>query len=208
MNKILGYLRTSTEKQEINNQKLEIFEFAKKENLKVDDFIEIQISSRKTPKDRRVEELIERLSKGDTLIVAELSRIGRSTAEVISIINELVKKQVSIIIVKQNFKINSQNKNDITSKVMITMLSLFAELERDLISQRTKEALKTKKNQGIILGKPKGVIQKSMFDKDKERIEELLNLGLSVRKIAKHLGTKNYNNLNNYVNKRHLKPKE
>jgi len=151
MSKIYGYLRTSTDKQEIKNQKLEILEFGRKEDLKIDDFIEIQISSRKTTKERRIDELLGKLEEGDTLIATELSRIGRSTVEVITIINELIEKGVDIIIVKQNLRINASNKNDMTSKVMITMLSLFAELERDLISQRTKEALKTKKAQGQIL---------------------------------------------------------
>ncbi len=99
--------------------------------------------------------------------------------------NELCKKGLSTIIVKQNFKINSQIKNDITSKAMITMLSLLAELEIDLISQRAKEALRTKKAQGIQPGKPKGTIQKSIYDKDKDKIIELLNVGLSVRKILR-----------------------
>ena len=126
MSKIYGYLRTSTDKQEIKNQKLEILEFGRKEDLKIDDFIEIQISSRKTTKERRIDELLGKLEEGDTLIATELSRIGRSTVEVITIINELIEKGVDIIIVKQNLKINASNKNDMTSKVMITMLSLFA----------------------------------------------------------------------------------
>lgn len=206
MSKIYGYLRTSTDKQEIKNQKLEILEFGRKEDLKIDDFIEIQISSRKTTKERRIDELLGKLEEGDTLIATELSRIGRSTVEVITIINELIEKGVDIVIVKQNLKINASNKNDMTSKVMITMLSLFAELERDLISQRTKEALKTKKAQGQILGKPVGTIQGSIYDKDKDRIIELLGLGLSVQKIAqKHLGLKYSSSLNNYVMKRRLR---
>ena len=103
-------------------------------------------------------------------------------------------------------RINASNKNDMTSKVMITMLSLFAELERDLISQRTKEALKTKKAQGQVLGKPVGTIQGSIYDKDRDRIIELLGLGLSVQKIAqKHLGLKYSSSLNNYVMKRRLR---
>jgi len=206
MSKIYGYLRTSTDKQEIKNQKLEILEFGRKEDLKIDDFIEIQISSRKTTKERRIDELLRKLEEGDTLIATELSRIGRSTVEVITIINELIEKGVDIVIVKQNLKINASNKNDMTSKVMITMLSLFAELERDLISQRTKEALKTKKAQGQILGKPVGTIQGSIYDKDRDRIIELLGLGLSVQKIAqKHLGLKYSSSLNNYVMKRRLR---
>ena len=92
MNKILGYLRVSTDKQEINNQRLEILNYAQRERMTIDDFIEKTISSRKTPKDRRIVELLEILHSGDTLIVTELSRIGRSTSEVIDIINEFMKK--------------------------------------------------------------------------------------------------------------------
>ena len=206
ISKVIGYLRTSTDKQEINNQKLEIFNYAKREQLTINEFLETQSSSRKTTKDRRINELLEKLKPTDTLIITELSRIGRSTAEVIGIINQLMQQGVNIIIVKQNLKLNAQNQNDLTSKVMITMLSLFAELERDLISQRTKEALRSKKANGIILGKPKGTIQKSIYDKDKDRIIELLGLGLSVRKIAtRHLGLKHYNNLAKYVRRRDLR---
>jgi DNA invertase Pin-like site-specific DNA recombinase len=90
-------------------------------------------------------ELFEKLSTGDVLIVTELSRIGRSTIEVLSIVKELVQNGVDIVFIKQGLKINASNNNDMVSKVMITMFSLFAELERDLISHRTKEALRSKK---------------------------------------------------------------
>ena len=206
MSKVLGYLRTSTDKQEINNQRLEILEYARKEDLKVSDFIEVQISSRKSVKDRRIDELLGKLQNGDTVIATELSRIGRSTVEVITIINELIKNGIDIVIVKQGLKINAGNKDDMTSKVMVTMLSLFAELERDLISHRTREALRSKKAQGQVLGKPKGTIQKSVYDKHRDRIVELLSLGLSVQKIAqKHLGLKYSSSLGGYVNKRKLR---
>lgn len=91
------------------------------------------------------------------------------------------------------------------SKIITTLFSLFAELERDLISLRTKEALASKKSQGIQLGKPKGTIQKSKFDKDIAKIKELLALGLSVRKISALLGYSNHIGLNQYINKRHIK---
>lgn len=94
---------------------------------------------------------------------------------------------------------------DMTSKVMITLFSLFAELERDLISLRTKEALASKKAQGIRLGKPKGTVQKSKFDQDVIKIKELLALGLSIRKIAIFLGYSNHIGLNTYIKKRQLR---
>ncbi|WP_419421642.1 recombinase family protein (plasmid) [Legionella sp. D16C41] len=202
MAKTIAYIRASTDKQDLNNQKLEIYEFAKKNKLVVDDFIQMTISSRKTIKERRIDEMLSVLNHADTLIVTELSRLGRSTAEVIGLINELIKKQVRVIAIKQNL---DMKQHDMTSKVMITLFSLFAELERDLISMRTKEALASKRREGIRLGKPKGTIQKSKFDKDVDKIRELLKLGLSVRKIASYLGYSNHIGLNMYVKKRNLR---
>lgn len=202
MSKTIAYIRTSTDKQDLNNQKLEIFEYARRNQLEVDDFIQMSISSRRTSKERRIDEMVEALDGADTLIVTELSRLGRSTAEVIGLVNELIQKQVRVIAIKQSLDIKH---HDMTSKVMITLFSLFSELERDLISLRTKEALANKKAQGIQLGKPKGTIQKSKFDKYQEKIKELLALGLSVRKIANLLGFSNHIGLNTYVKKRNLR---
>ena len=202
MSQTIAYIRTSTDKQDLNNQKLEILEYVRKKDLKVDSFVEITISSHKTTKQRRIEEVLQMLTPSDTLIVTELSRLGRSTAEVIALVNELVARQIRIIVLKQNLDINQ---HDMNSKIVVTLFSLFAELERDLISLRTKEALATKKLQGVKLGKPKGTIQKSKFDADRERIKELLSLGLSVRKIAKLLGYSNHLSLNTYINKRKLR---
>jgi DNA invertase Pin-like site-specific DNA recombinase len=202
MSQTIAYLRTSTDKQYLNNQKLEILEWARKKDLKIDSFVEITISSRKTRKQRRIEEVLEMLADSDTLIVTELSRLGRSTAEVIALVNELVARNIRVIILKQNLDISQ---HDMSSKIIITLFSLFAELERDLISLRTKEALAAKKQQGKMLGKPKGTIQKSQFDTDLERIKDLLKLGLSVRKIAALLGYKNHLALNTYVKKRKLR---
>ncbi len=202
MSKTIAYIRASTDKQDLNNQKLEILEFARKKELKVDAFVEITISSRKTSKQRRIDEVLERLGDSDTLVVTELSRLGRSTAEVIALINEMVHRNIRVIILKQNLDIA---KHDMNSKIVITLFSLFSELERDLISLRTREALAAKRMQGIMLGKPKGTIQKSKFDKDLERIKELLKLGLSVRKITNLLGYTNHIALNTYVSKRKLR---
>ncbi|MBK8814990.1 MAG: recombinase family protein [Methylococcaceae bacterium] len=202
MGKTLAYLRASTDKQDTNNQKLEILEYARKQDIKIDDFIELTISSRKSPKQRRIEELSHRLDPSDTLIVTELSRLGRSTAEVIALVNALVEKSIRVIILKQNLDIRQ---HDMNSKIIITLFSLFGELERDLVSSRTKEALSAKKAQGQILGKPRGTIQKSKFDAHQEKIKELLGIGLSVRKIARVLGYSSHIALNAYINKRQIK---
>lgn len=92
-----------------------------------------------------------------------------------------------------------------SSKIIVTLFSLFAELERDLVSLRTREALAAKRSQGVTLGKPKGTVQASKFDENRERIEELLGLGLSVRKIAKLLGYSNHVGLNTYIQKRKIR---
>jgi DNA invertase Pin-like site-specific DNA recombinase len=201
MGKIVAYLRSSSDKQDLGHQKLEILEFARRRELYIDDYIENSISSRKTTKERRIDELLQTLAENDTLIVTELSRLGRSTAEVIALVNTLIERNIRIIMIKQNLDIHS---HDINSKIIITMFSLFSELERDLISLRTKKALAAKKAQGKVLGKPKGTLQKSKFDKDVEKIKELLGYGLSVRKIAKVLGCSSHGALNTYINKRGL----
>jgi DNA invertase Pin-like site-specific DNA recombinase len=202
MSRTIAYIRVSTDKQDLNNQKLEILEFARRTNRRVDEFLEIAISSRKSSKKRRIDELVGKLSETDTLLVTELSRLGRSTGEVINLVNELLQRNIRVVIIKQNLEMAQ---HDMSSKIIVTMFSLFAELERDLVSQRTKEALAVKKAQGVKLGKPIGTIQASKFDKDRKRIEELLRLGLSVRKIAKVLGYSNHVGLNTYVKKRGIR---
>jgi DNA invertase Pin-like site-specific DNA recombinase len=186
----------------LSNQKLEILEFARRQGLRVDEYVELTISSRKTSKQRRIDELTQMLEETDTLIVTELSRLGRSTAEVIALVNALVERNIRLIAIKQNLDISRQ---DMNSKIIITLFSLFAELERDLISLRTREALAAKKARGRPLGKPKGTLQKSKFDRDVARIKELLGYGLSVRKIAKVLGYSSHIALNTYINKRGLR---
>lgn len=158
-----------------------------------------------TSKERRIDELMSNLQDADVLMVTELSRLGRSTDEVIALVNELLNRNIRLIALKQNLDIAQQ---DMSSKIIVTLFSLLAELERDLISLRTKEALTVKKAQGAKLGKPNGTIQKSKFDKDRERIEELLGLGLSVRKIAGVLDYPNHIGLNTYINKRGLRERD
>ena len=202
MSKTIAYIRASTSMQDVNNQKLEILEFTRHANLQVDEFVQITISSRKSSKQRRIDELLEKLADSDTLIVTELSRLGRSTSEVITLVNELVRRNIRVIVIKQNLDIAQ---HDMSSKIIVTLFSLFAELERDLVSLRTKEALAARKAQGIRLGKPKGTIQASKFDRDRKRIEELLCLGLSVRKIATVMGYSNHVGLNTYIKKRGIR---
>lgn len=198
---VYSYIRVSTEQQSVQHQRDEIQRYGSLNNLEVDESIEIEISSRKDLRERRIDELLSKLSEDDVLIVTELSRLGRNTGEVITLIDSIRKKGVELRILKQNLFIKE---NDPTTKMMITMLSMFSEFERDIISQRTKESLRGLKERGVKLGKPKGTIQKSQYDKDQERIVELLNLELSYNKVIKHLGYGSRSTLHNYVTKRKL----
>lgn len=190
--------------QDVKNQRHEILEFAHRERMKIDAFIEVTSSSRQSSRQRRIEELQEQLQPGDRLLVTELSRLGRSTGEVILLINQLIAYGVTIFIIKQNLRLGD-NTQDMTAKIMVTFLALFAEIERDFISLRTKEALATKKAQGVTLGKPKGTIQSSMYDKDKEKIQELLALGVPQKRISEtHLGYGTTKSLSYYIRTRGL----
>lgn len=178
----LGYIRVSTEEQTIQNQRYAILEYANKHGIKIDEWIEVKMSSRKSTAKRRVEELLEKMNEGDTLIVTELSRIGRNTAEVIGVIDQLIVKKVMIHMMKEGMTIDPTVENPFTDFIT-SMFAAFAQLERKLISMRTKEALAARKAKGLKLGKPKGTIQPSMYDEHRDQIVELLVLGVSVRKI-------------------------
>ena len=183
--KTTAYLRVSTNKQELENQKLEILKYAQKEGLKIDTFMELQISSRKTTKARQIDSLLEALKEEDTLIVSELSRLGRSVGQIIQIVDMLIKKKIKFIAIKQGMVING--KSDIQTKVMVTMFGLFAEIERDLISERTKAGLAAARAKGKLLGRPKGTLGKSKLDGKEEEIKGFLAKGVNKTAIAKIL---------------------
>jgi len=205
--RVIAYLRVSTDKQDIDNQRLEILTYANKHSMKIDEFIEVEISSRKDLLKRRITELLGKVNEGDTVIVAELSRIGRSIVEVINIVNELVQKKVRLIAIKQGLDI--RNNGDMQTKIMITMFSLFAEIERDLISQRTKAALAAIKAGGKKLGKPKGTVGKSKLDPYREFIIEERKYAapktLIARKLATIIGGCTRQNLAKYMKRRNIK---
>lgn len=183
--KTLAYLRISKNTQDIDNQHLAILDYAHKNKIEIDEFIEIGISSRKTPKERKIDELLENLDSGDRLVVSELSRLGRSVGQIIQIVDHLIKKQVIFIAVKENIKLNGSQ--DIQTKVIVTLFSLFAEIERDLISERTRHGLAAAKAKGKQIGRPKGSF-KSRLDGKEDEIRELLEKKVSKASIAKIMG--------------------
>ena len=177
--------------------------------LIIDEWIEwgrpaVEMSSRKSAEKRRITELLTKVTSHDTIIVSELSRLGRSIREVLSIIEELIQqKQCQLILIKQSLEINPRNHRDMTSKILLTVFSMMAELERDFVSERTKEGLRARKEQGIVLGKPKGVVQASIYDSDHDKIKHLYQMGVPLNTIiGVHLKYGKYQSLKNYIEKR------
>ena len=201
---IFGYTRVSTTQQITEGQKNQIRKYCMDHRLFVDQWIDIEISSRASLYKRRIEELLDSISEGDTIITTELSRLGRSIKEVLQIIEEIVtQRNVRLICIKQQLDLNPDNQNEPINKILITIFSMMAELERDFISERTKAGLQARKEKGIILGKPKGIIQKSMYDKDHEKIKQLYELGVPIAKIIDtHLKYGKYLSLKVYIEKR------
>ena len=199
MSKTYAYIRVSTDKQELENQKYSILEYANKKKLGNVEFIEEAVSGKVSWKNRKLKDLIMQLQKEDNLIVVELSRLGRSMLEIMELLNLLLQKGVNIYVVKGNYEL----KDDIQSKVLAFAFSLAAEIERELISQRTKEALAKRKAEGKKLGRPKGSYSSKLDDK-KEYIKELLDKGVSIASIAKILGV-HYQTMRNYIKRRKLK---
>lgn len=182
---IYGYIRVSTDKQTTENQHYEIESFCKRENIIIDKWIEETISSTKDLKKRALGKLLKNLKHGDILIASELSRLGRNLLQVMSILHTCMNNNVMVWTIKDNYRLGS----DIQSKVLAFAFGLSAEIERNLISQRTKEALNRLKAEGKILGRPKG--RKSNYVKltgKDNKIIYFLNKKYSKSKIARILG--------------------
>lgn len=201
---VFGYIRISKVDQSAEGQKSLIARYVVERKVIVDEWIEVEMSSRKSVEKRRITELLDKVETGDTVIVSELSRLGRSIKEVLLIIEELIQvKKCKLVLIKQNLQLDPTNQNDMTNKILLTIFSMVAELERDFISERTKEGLKARKERGMLLGKPKGVIQKSIYDKDKEQIFELHKMGVPINKMINiHLNYGKYLSLKEYIEKR------
>jgi len=198
---VTGYVRVSTDKQTVDNQRLAIHEYCNKNGLHVDRWTEVEAFSRKSIKQRRIDELLEQLKEGDTLIVSELSRLARSVGQIIMIIDELIKNKVRVVCIKENLSLNG--KKDMQTKIIITMFSLFAEIERDLISERTKEGLRRARAEGKLLGRPKGSIGNSKLTGKEQEIKDYMAKGVNLTNIARIYNVA-YGTLKHFVDTRGL----
>ena len=181
---IYGYIRVSSDKQTVENQRFEINNFCKKNEMQIDGWIEETISGTKAYNKRQLGILLKRVKKDDLIICAELSRLGRNLFMIMEILNICMTKECKVWTIKDNYRLGE----DIQSKVLAFAFGLSAEIERNLISQRTKEALARKRAEGVTLGRPKG--RKTSPEKHKlyakrKLISELLAVGMSQRAIAK-----------------------
>ncbi|MDR0205871.1 MAG: master DNA invertase Mpi family serine-type recombinase [Bacteroidales bacterium] len=182
---IYGYIRVSTDRQTVENQRFEINEFCKKNNVEVEKWIDETISGTKEVDKRKLGNLLGNLQKNDILICSELSRLGRNLLMIMSILNVCMEKEVQVWTIKDNYRLGS----DISSKVLAFAFGLSAEIERNLISQRTKEALARIKSEGIHIGRPKGAKSKEVkLTGKEEQIGSLLKRKIPKIEIAKTLG--------------------
>ena len=180
-----GYIRVSTDKQTTKNQRFEILNYSKERNILIDEWIEETISATKKLDDRKFGKLLRDMKKGDQLVVTELSRLGRNLMQIMKILHDCMEKDIQVFTIKERYELG----NNINSKVLAFAFGLSAEIERNLISQRTKEALARKKAEGVVLGRPKG--SKASYTKltgKEEEIKKYLDKKITYSAIARLLG--------------------
>lgn len=182
---VIAYLRISTEKQNLLNQKEEIKKFANSINISVDYWVKEVASGKKAEKNRKLGSTLKRMGKGDTLIVTELSRLSRTLTEIMSIMGKCLAKGIIIYSTKDKYAFD----DSINSKVLCFAFGLVAEIERNLISQRTKEALAVRRAEGVTLGRKKGSYRKlNILIDNKAEIVKLLQQGNTMFSISQRYG--------------------
>lgn len=181
---IIAYVRVSTGKQNLENQKEEIRKFASEKGWNVDKWVEEVVSGAKNKKCRKLGALLKRMKKGDVLIVTEISRLSRTLTEIMAIMGQSLKKGINIYTTKERYTFD----DTINSKVLCFAFGLVAEIERNLISMRTREALALRKSEGVCLGRRKGSTSKIFYLQDNRTyIEMMLAKGYSKSRISREL---------------------
>jgi DNA invertase Pin-like site-specific DNA recombinase len=178
-----GYIRVSTDHQTTENQRFEINQFCDKHDIDVSCWIEETISATKALEKRKLGRLLKRIKKDDMIIASELSRLGRNLLQIMSILHHCMNVGAQVWTIKDNYRLGS----DITSKVLAFAFGLSAEIERNLISQRTKEALARIKAEGRHLGRPRGLRPEDKLEEHKDYISRRLKRGAKITSIAKKL---------------------
>ena len=179
---IIGYIRVSTGKQHPENQQDEITRYAKENNMVVDRWVTEIVSGKKEVKGRKLGRTISMMKRGDTLIVSEVSRLSRNLTDIMTIMGNCLKKGINIYTVKERYRFD----DSINSKILCFAFGLVAEIERNLISLRTKEALALRKSEGVVLGRPTGSCTKQQILHDNEaEVLRMLASGHTAREICR-----------------------
>jgi DNA invertase Pin-like site-specific DNA recombinase len=199
----IAYLRVSTGGQDLAQQKLAILDYARKHRITVDDFVEIHGSTMRATQRAQVLELIEALSPGDRLMVSELSRLGRSLGQILQIVDRVLQRGVRLVAIKEAIRFEGQQ--TLQTKAMIALFGLFAEIERDLIAERTKEGLIAARAKGKQLGRPRGALGKSKLDGKEQEIQLLLHKHVSKASIARIVEV-SATTLQHFIHTRKLQP--
>lgn len=179
---VIGYVRVSTDRQDLEKQKHLLLQYAQAHQLLIDEFIHAEVSSRRSREERKIDELLAKLQAGDTLLVAELSRLGRNMLQTLNLINDLVTKDVNIVFVRQP-ELSTTGPH---TKLLLAIYSYFAEAEREYISMRTRQGLAAARAKGKTLGRPKGSRNKERaLDPYRDQILDYLKMGLSLAAVMK-----------------------
>lgn len=182
---VIAYLRVSTEKQLLENQRNEIVRFAQKRGLTIDKWQMEKVSGTKSKEERKLEAVLRRMKTDDILIVSEMSRLSRTMLEIMAILNLCIQKQIILYSVKEGYSFE----NNMTSKIMGFAFGMAAEIERNLIAARTKEALAYRKAQGVILGRPVGSCsQKKVLIENDAALHRMISEGIPKNEIARRFG--------------------
>ena len=199
MARTIGYLRVSTADQDVEKNKADILKLVNDKRLGHVEFVEEKVSGTKDWRKRKLGEVLETLQSGDTIIVSELSRLGRSTLQILEIMKLAKEHDIAVHAVKGGWTLNGT----LESKIVLNMLAMMSEIERDLISERTKEGLRAVRARGVKLGRPKGP-GKSKLDAHRVEIVALLNNGSSKAYVARRYGT-SQPNLYNWLKQNNIK---
>lgn len=202
--KIIAYIRVSTLSQDNEKQELEILRYCQQQNISIQDWVKITASSRLTSIERRIDDTLELLNDADVLIVTELSRLSRTMGELLFLLEKLAERNILVVATKDNKSIEETKRDWKDLKFRRFIYAYFAETERELISQRTKEALQSKKDLGFSLGKPKGTLQNSIYDDKLTEIKLLLAKQIPITTISKLINVGKPQSLRIYLLKRKL----
>ena len=187
---VVAYLRVSTEKQFLANQREELLRFAEKNGLQIDKWYTETVSGSVRSKDRKLSGVLNRMQRGDSLIVTEISRLSRTMLEIMTILNSCIKKEIVLYSTKEGYVFQ----NDMNSKVLGFAFGLMAEIERNLISMRTKEALARRRQEGVKLGRKKGTCPAMrVLRENKRRLIKDAQRGVSCSELARQMGVSRTN---------------